>query len=1424
MSENNAISQLSGILDMNNQLEENGYHSVFDIIRVPRNVFITRHQLDFGQNTEKVYDLAVGYATQLSRLFKKNTFANTTEAAASPALLRGTQNTQGLQTTQLGALEQNIPTYAALFNETWTQYCLTNAPEALDSPVSYLNFLYQQAMDWESAAGSAVNNIFHLSQRRPDLPDLLLDEDAINQVIPTLDIVNDVLEAAIAPSVPQTTTVDKTLSTTRYPNTLPYHYPHQQVLTALEDKPLSLQDILQQADQSWPLFTNDTFSSAAADTAKSLGSNLAPEQQRIVSEAVNASSDAWYQANYGIASAANAVKDMSVIDTFLHKTSLDETHLESLIAGNAGGTTVVASANVPGLSASPIHYGAKFINGGQGEPIVIDLVSKGTILDPSEDQSGTANLVFNGSPEYTSDAPFDGGVIINAVANEYFYAPVEIGSPGGVPTDFTLSFWCKIHLDAHDDALIFTNKTSNYAGSAAGITLFLRITNGAYALELGISDGFNTPVLLTAPFTEMGNWTNIVVRYQPESKKLLLRFSTGNVCVYSNEVLYNSLNDTIRGTGYLGFNGNKDERYYNSYSARRSVIEYDDIALWNKFIGWSDLDHMLATGLPAGGRTDMAHYYPLDQLILTDIFNINHDRLERINRQIRLQRWLSLPYDRVDLLVSATMHAENNTALTMNNNTLRMLGVFRHYQQYYAVNAWQFSALIDEITPYAISPEVPFFDQIFNSPSLFETPFTLTNANFSYDYFSEQSGRIIKQLCAGLGISEVQFSVLAELVAAQQGSLVNRTLPCSLPVVSALYRLVTLPKLFGLSLPEGLSLMQLMGGQRVIEKLAGVPAIKAVNASSEDILDVLMALSSAVQWLKTSGLSAATSLVLLDIEGAAQPQESATTGQMNLISDTNQHLSTALLTDAVIQMSGVPESEFLLPATIGKSSVFTYMSQDDSKFEPSYLINTEDKEYIYFTDEVMAGLNGEKDYSIGFWLYIPSGDSGVNTTVVMTNCSSQLSPGFTIEFISSELMNFSLFYRDGASNRQSSGFNGYVEDEWLYINYAFNANTKKLQLYCSFADALNMSHGETLSGGLFTPGNHVVMGRYGNLTPFAASSVSHCGYSDIAVWDRVLSLEEIRTIVQENLPATDAKYKIYPESYSSYLYFLNDLIDGNGIILPVICQQDESELDAITRMVTVDIATLDIEGTLTRQQIIAQLANLIYQTKLTQDGIANSAIAKALSIDQSLSPFLLTWANSGSHDFLSQCWGLRDVTDAHDNGVTSWTALLFDVGRRAALTRIFHLSAAAVSTYLSHPDWFGTPDSSLTLPQLYAFSRYDSLSLQTPLSEDEILAYLNWVNSGKAILPEAANQALAALLGWETSETTGAVDYVCSASTPRRAVNLSEIARVMDLQRLSRQTGLSVTFLLSTAMLNTGSAYEQWLQAGESLISTMLTE
>ncbi|MQB53822.1 Tc toxin subunit A [Rahnella sp. RcJ3] len=1413
MSENNAISQLSGILDMNNQLEENGYHSVFDIIRVPRNVFITRHQLDFGQNTEKVYDLAVGYATQLSRLFKKNSFANTTEAAASPALLRGTQNTQGLQTTQLGALEQNIPTYAALFNETWTQYCLTNAPEALDSPVSYLNFLYQQAMDWESAAGSAVNNIFHLSQRRPDLPDLLLDEDAINQVIPTLDIVNDVLEAAIAPSVPQTTTVDKTLSTTRYPNTLPYHYPHQQVLTALEDKPLSLQDILQQADQSWPLFTNDTFSSAAADTAKSLGSNLAPEQQQIVSEAVNASSDAWYQANYGIASAANAVDEMSVIDTFLHKTSLDDAQLESLISGNSGGGKVISSPNTPYIAGQQ-YYGSKFINKGEGVPVKID--------------KQTSNQIFTeGSPEYTTSAPIGEGLILDAVDYQLAYIPKDISYVNNTLTDFTLGFWCRISSGAKDWAMIFSNKVENPADISPGITVFLRINaSGLPYIYTNISDGVKRIEVAQSGNILFDQWVYICIRQNATQKILTTTIGVINGTPIQYDSVFSTLSST-KASAFLGFNGNKGDKYYISQDARRSEFSYDDICIWDKYLSDENVANIIQSPLPAGGRTDFTEHFPLTSFAPFDINllkNLNHDRLERINRQIRLQRWLGLPFDQVDLLVSATMHAENNTALTMNNNTLRMLGVFRHYQQYYAVNAWQFSALIDEITPYAISPEVPFFDQIFNSPSLFETPFTLTNANFSYDYFSEQSGRIIKQLCAGLGISEVQFSVLAELVAAQQGSLVNRTLPCSLPVVSALYRLVTLPKLFGLSLPEGLSLMQLMGGQRVVEKLAGVPAIKAVNASSEDILDVLMALSSAVQWLKTSGLSAATSLVLLDIEGAAQPQESATTGQMNLISDTNQHLSTALLTDAVIQMSGVPESEFLLPATIGKGSVFTYMSQDDSKFEPSYLINTEDKEYIYFTDEVMAGLNGEKDYSIGFWLYIPSGDSGVNTTVVMTNCSSQLSPGFTIEFISSELMNFSLFYRDGASNRQSSGFNGYVEDEWLYINYAFNANTKKLQLYCSFADALNMSHGETLSGGLFTPGNHVVMGRYGNLTPFAASSVSHCGYSDIAVWDRVLSLEEIRTIVQENLPATDAKYKIYPESYSSYLYFLNDLIDGNGIILPVICQQDETELDAITRMVTVDIATLDIEGTLTRQQIIAQLANLIYQTKLTQDGIANSAIAKALSIDQSLSPFLLTWANSGSHDFLSQCWGLRDVTDAHDNGVTSWTALLFDVGRRAALTRIFHLSAAAVSTYLSHPDWFGTPDSSLTLPQLYAFSRYDSLSLQTPLSEDELLAYLNWVNSGKAILPEAANQALAALLGWETSETTGAVDYVCSASTPRRAVNLSEIARVMDLQRLSRQTGLSVTFLLSTAMLNTGSAYEQWLQAGESLISTMLTE
>lgn len=1426
MSGNNpdSLSRISAVLQLNDQLEEQGYHSVFDIVRVPRNTFINRHQQDFGQDTQKVYDLAVGYATQLSRLFKKNALAGATVAATSPALLRGVQNSQDLQATQLGALEQNIPTYASLFNETWTQYCLTSAPEALDSPVSYLSFLYQQALDWENAAGSAVNSVFHLSQRRPDLPGLLLDDDAINQVIPTLDIVNDVLEAAIAPSVPESTTVDKTLSTTRYPNTLPYHYPHQQVLTALEDKPVVLQDIIQQADVTWPLFTGDTFSSVLADTAKKLGSNLAPEQQHIVAEAVNASTDAWYQANYGVASAASAVTELEDREVFLQKTSLDETQLESLIAGNAGGSTVVASANVPGLSASPLQYGAKFINAGQGEPVKINPISDRLYSAPVQDEAGKVNLIFNGEPTYTTDCPYGRAVITEPDKNNNFYLPSDLIYSQGKYISYTLNFWCKIHEGAPDHALIYTNKLDADADTSAGISLFLLLSNGAYSLSFEFSDGVHISKA-TIPFSGIGKWCYFNTMFasgdgtNTNSMTIYFRYGYGGVFKNYRELDLTAIT-SIGHSDCFGFNGNKGNAYYEKYPNRKAVMEFDDMAIWSYYISVGPITDIMNSDLPVGGRTDMIHYYPLDKDSDGCLVYLNYDRLERINRQIRLQRWLGLPYDQVDLLVSAAQHAENNTTLTMNDNTLRMLGVFCHYQQYYAVNAWQFAALIDEITPYAISPAVPFFDQIFNSPSLFEKPFALTNTDFIYDDNSSQNGRIIKQLCAGLGITEAQFSVLAERVAGQQGNLVNKTLPCSLSVVSALYRLATLPKLFGLSLTEGLSLMQLISGQRVVDKLAGVPVIKAVNASGDDILDVLMALSSGVQWLKTTGLSAATSLVILDTEGARQPQENATTGQMNLISDINQHLSSALLTDAVFEASNLSMDISKSPETMREGSFCKLLGEDESKFTPSYQVDTTRSEYIAFSDVVMTGLQGDKDYAIGFWMNVPVSVTDDKVHIMMTDKTSSQRHGFEINYnAGTSTKHIEVTYLDDASSGVHITGAYMTKGEWLYVYYGFKADEIKLQLYISSADEFWQSNPNRIASAQITPGSSVTIGRFGDLGKYGQPTVTN--YCDISVWDRLLTLEEIRNIVKNNVPVSDCKYKIMP---GSYIFIFSDLIDADGIILPVVCQPRESELEAITRMVAADIAKINFVSPLTEEQITAQLANLIYQTKLTQDGIANSAIARALGVDQSLSPFLLTWADSGSYDFLSQTWALRDVTDIFSRSMTTWAELLFDVGRRAALTRIFQLSAAVVSTYLSDPKLFGVPDTTLTLPLLYAFSRYDCLSLQTPLNEDDILAYLSRASNGIVLGPAESSRALAALLGWEVKETEEAIYYVCNNAPANWVYSIILIDQVMRLQHLSQLTGLSMTPLLEIIQLTTQSDYDQWQQAGESLISTTQAE
>ncbi len=232
---------------------------------------------------------------------------------------------------------------------------------------------------------------------------------------------------------------------------------------------------------------------------------------------------------------------------------------------------------------------------------------------------------------------------------------------------------------------------------------------------------------------------------------------------------------------------------------------------------------------------------------------VSHERFDRLNRMIRLWKWVNLPVDKIDLLVTATMRAEGdkNKQLQMNDNTLRMLGIFHHWSKKYHISPDDFAALIYQITPFSTGAAIPFFDQIFNSSSLFAAPLVIDDSKFYSEI--KQDDTIISKLCAGLKIEASTFALLAPLVAESIG---KKSLTCSLPVVSAFYRIVQLSRILGLTPQEGVVLLTLIGGNKVLKQVAGIPyLLPSGNNRQTDILDIMIAMEQATEWLAKNKLS-----------------------------------------------------------------------------------------------------------------------------------------------------------------------------------------------------------------------------------------------------------------------------------------------------------------------------------------------------------------------------------------------------------------------------------------------------------------------------------------------------------------------------------------------------------------------------------------
>ncbi|ALI00396.1 virulence plasmid 28 protein [Pseudomonas sp. FW306-02-F02-AA] len=298
------------------------------------------------------------------------------------------------------------------------------------------------------------------------------------------------------------------------------------------------------------------------------------------------------------------------------------------------------------------------------------------------------------------------------------------------------------------------------------------------------------------------------------------------------------------------------------------------------------------------------------------------NRFERMNRILRLSRWLKLPPDQCDRLLHAAFNAElrgeiadpetrkrelANKPFRITNNTLRAIGLFQEFRLRFKCSAKQFSALIDEISPYGRGKEPSQFDEIFNAQALFDTPLTIDGSCFAIEAQTRADKRIVDQICISLGINQETWSYLARFVAKSYN--LTDELQCSLPILSSFYRLVLLASFLRISAIELAALLETLSerhGSELLQRMLGESRLLVSGTGGVgDVLSVMHAAQSCVQWAQDNDLSVGW-LVQRVAPVIAPPM--ATEAEVALLQEIHKRLQPVRFSEETLRAAGVPQS------------------------------------------------------------------------------------------------------------------------------------------------------------------------------------------------------------------------------------------------------------------------------------------------------------------------------------------------------------------------------------------------------------------------------------------------------------------------------------------------------------------------------------
>ncbi|MBC2678268.1 Tc toxin subunit A [Pseudomonas baltica] len=719
--------------------------------------------------------------------------------------------------TGVRALVDIGPSYPNLFKENWDQFCKVGAIEAMDGPVAYLGSLRRFAEQKIEGASTSPLRI-PLAVRRPDLDSLVIDEQSTYQSVPMLDLVNNVLSQGIAKYQTEkgdARPIHELLAEKKHPFVFPYHFAHQQVSLALAgDKP-QLGEINHKLSLTVPVAQPKT-SRYSHTQAQQLLSGLSPAQQKLLTAP---SLFPTFTINAAELDRALNPAAAWISPAFSTLYPYENYNLHLLVPNQEGVVctpAAVASGNTKTNTLIQLS-----VRGAAGEKVI----------------TLTACMMVN---------------VPGAYSINYNHVSQKLGS--------------RLHM--------YLDPSNN-----PGLVLPADYS-ATFIVNVGTNVG-RQPLI--------AQWRICIdLSAAPRLDDLQQRYFTDHLGVVENSVDGQQLADTDRFCGQTGIDAEQLEALIARKSGRTTLSpnclsKHATAADSAPARRLPNPSHHAASYINAGGAMDACisddrRYNNAIDLIQREgsqrwiLVNISPDRLDRMQRMIRLQRWLDIPFAELDTLIIAAMRGEygSNPARELNANTLRCLGVFRYFNQHHGMAPDEFAAFMDDLCPFATQHRSSLFDRVFNTPMLFGTPLVLDHNAFDYPA-TPTSSKTINQLCAGLGVEPdaQSFGLMVAAARINVASVLRRT-PL---LMGSLYRQARCAQLFGMSIAECQQVLRLLGGEEYVNTLAKgklLPRLDTGNAPA-DILDILMELDWVARWAAINKLTVTGLLALLDTGDAQEP-------------------------------------------------------------------------------------------------------------------------------------------------------------------------------------------------------------------------------------------------------------------------------------------------------------------------------------------------------------------------------------------------------------------------------------------------------------------------------------------------------------------------------------------------------------------------